>query len=273
MDFLSILILALIQALTEFLPISSSAHLYLVGDLVGSGYQGIVFDLGLHLGTLAAVLVYFRRDWITLLRAALQWRPGQPLDREQRMLLGLALATIPGGVAALALGDEGAMALRNFLVIGITQIVFGTLLWYAFARAASSEREERSLSLRDAVLIGVAQAVALVPGVSRSGITMTAGLLLGLERVAAARFSFLLAVPITAAAALHGVLELRHGNGGVDAGSFWLGAAISAVGGYLCIQFFLGMIRRIGVLPFFLYRVALGVVLLVLFFSGAAATQ
>lgn len=268
MDFLQILILALVQALTEFLPISSSAHLFLAGEWLGWGYQGLIFDLGLHLGTLVAVLIYFREDWLRLGRAAFAWRPGRPLDDDQRMLFGLALATIPGGIAALLLGDENAVALRNYLVIGITQIVFGTLLLVAFARASSATRGERSLSIRDAVLIGFAQALALIPGVSRSGITMSAGLLLGLERQAAARFSFLLAVPITTAAALHGVLGLLQGDGGVDAQSFWIGAVISAVAGYGCIHFFLSIIRRVGVLPFFLYRVVLGVVLLALFAFG-----
>ncbi len=264
MEFLDVLLLALIQALTEFLPISSSAHLYLAGEWFGSGYQGLVFDLGLHLGTLLAVLVYFRRDWFALLTSLWFWRPGKPLDNEQRTLLGLTLATIPGGLAALALGDAGATALRTYLVIGCTQIVFGALLFYAFGRAAKSERGERSLSVGQAVLIGCAQALALVPGVSRSGITMTAGLLLGLERQAAARFSFLLAVPITAAAGLHGVAELLKDGSDTDAGSFWMGAAISAVAGYLCIHFFLAAIRRIGMLPFFIYRLTLGLVLLAL---------
>lgn len=270
---MQVLLLALIQALTEFLPISSSAHLYLAGEWYGSGYQGLVFDLGLHLGTLLAVLVYFRRDWVALLLSAWRWRPGKPLDDELRTLIGLTLATIPGGLAALAIGDDGTTALRTYLIIGSTQIVFGALLWYAFSRAADSRRGERTLSIGHAVLIGCAQAVALVPGVSRSGITMTAGLLLGLERQAAARFSFLLAVPITAAAALHGVAELVKGGSDTDATSFWLGAAISAAGGYLCIHFFLGTIRRIGMLPFFIYRAGLGVLLLWLAFASTTSTQ
>ena len=270
MDFTQVLLLALIQALTEFLPISSSAHLYLAGEWVGSGYQGLVFDLGLHLGTLLAVLVYFRKDWLDLGRAALQWRPGKPMNDEQRTLVGLTLATIPGGLAALALGDAGTTAMRTYLVIGCTQIVFGSLLFYAFYRSAHSTRGERSLSVGQAVLIGCAQALALVPGVSRSGITMTAGLLLGLERQAAARFSFLLAVPITAAAALHGVSEMLKEGSDTDATSFWLGAAISAVAGYIVILFFLAMIRRIGMLPFFIYRLGLGVLLLWLAFAAPA---
>lgn len=273
MDILQIVMLALIQALTEFLPISSSAHLYLAGEWYGTGYQGLVFDLGLHLGTLAAVLFYFRRDWIALLQSALKWRPGKALDAEQRTLLGLTLATIPGGLAALALGDDGTVALRSYLVIGCTQIIFGTLLWYAFSRAGASTVGERSLSVGQAMVVGCAQALALIPGVSRSGITMTAGLFLGLERQAAARFSFLLAVPITAAAALHGVAELIKAGDSADAGSFWLGAAISAVGGWFCIHFFLGVIRSIGMLPFLFYRVGLGLLLLWMAFSPVTATQ
>lgn len=268
------LLLALIQALTEFLPISSSAHLFLAGEWYGSGYQGLIFDLGLHLGTLMAVLVYFRRDWIALAAAAWRWRPGTPMNDEQRTLLGLTLATIPGGLAALALGDAGATALRTYLVIGCTQIVFGTLLWYAFSRAGRSTRGERSLSVGQALVVGCAQALALIPGVSRSGITMTAGLFLGLERQAAARFSFLLAVPITAAAGLHGVMELMKAGNDTDVGSFWLGAAISAVAGWFCIHFFLSVIRSIGMLPFFLYRLGLGLLLLWFAISPVAtATQ
>lgn len=268
MDFLSILLLAVLQALTEFLPISSSAHLYLVGEWLPGGYQGLVFDLGLHLGTLAAVVLYFRRDWSALAQGLLRWRPGQPLDPDQRLLLGLLLATIPGGLAALALGDENATALRNALVIGCAQIVFGMLLYYAFWRAAGASRGEREISVRTMILIGCAQALALIPGVSRSGVTMTAGLLLGLERQAAARCSFLLAVPITAAAGLHGVLELLRDGGGTDGRSFWLGALISAVAGYLVIAFFLGVLRRIGMLPFLIYRLGLGLLLLAFYFSG-----
>ncbi len=268
MPLVDIVLLAVLQALTEFLPISSSAHLYLYGEWFGAGYQGLIFDLGLHLGTLAAVLLYFRADWRRLILAALDWRPGRPLNDDQRLAVGLALATIPGGLAALALGDDGATALRNYLVIGCTQIVFGSLLWWAFWRASGASQGERSLSIGAAVLIGCAQALALVPGVSRSGVTMTAGLLLGLERTAAARFSFLLAVPITAAAGLHGVVELLRGDSGTEHTSFWLGASISAVAGYACIHFFLTMIRRIGMLPFLLYRLALGGFLLALVFLG-----
>jgi undecaprenyl-diphosphatase len=267
---MQVLLLAIIQALTEFLPISSSAHLYLAGEWLGYGYQGLVFDLGLHLGTMLAVVVYFRKDWLDLARGALAWRPGHALNDEQRTLVGLTLATIPGGLAAMAMGDAGATALRTYLVIGCTQIVFGSLLFYAFIRSGRSTRGERSLSIGQALLIGCAQALALIPGVSRSGVTMTAGLLLGLERQAAARFSFLLAVPIIAAAGLHGVMELLKDGNDTDGGSFWLGATISAVSGYLVIHFFLTMLRRIGMLPFFVYRVGLGGLLLWLAFAASA---
>lgn len=258
LDFLKILILAVVQAITEFLPISSSAHLYLASEFFGWAYQGLIFDLGLHLGTLLAVLVYFRRDWLALARAAWRWRPGHGLDEDQRLLVGLTLATIPGGLAALALGDEGATALRNLAVIACTQIVFALLLWWAFWRAARHQTMERGFTVGRAVLVGCAQALALIPGVSRSGVTMTAALLLGMQRDAAARFSFLLAVPITAAAALHGVAELAKGESQVDVQSFWIGAAIAALAGYACIHLLLVAIRKIGVLPFVLYRLLLG---------------
>ncbi len=268
MPYIDILLLAVLQALTEFLPISSSAHLYLYGAWFGAGYQGLIFDLGLHLGTLAAVLAYFRADWLRLFGAVLAWRPGTAMNDDQRLAIGLALATVPGGIAALALGDAGALALRNYLVIGCMQILFGSLLFWAFWRAADAQLGEAKLSIKAALLIGCAQALALIPGVSRSGVTMTAGMLLGLERTAAARFSFLLAVPIIAAAGLHGVVELQRGDSGTDHASFWLGALISAIAGYACIHFFLTMIRRIGMLPFFLYRLALGLGLLVFALSG-----
>ena len=267
MEFLDVLLLALIQALTEFLPISSSAHLYLAGEWFGSGYQGLVFDLGLHLGTLLAVLIYFRRDWFALLTSLWFWRPGKPLDNEQRTLLGLTLATIPGGLAALALGDAGATALRSYLVIGCTQIVFGALLFYAFGRAAQSARGERSLSVGQAVLIGCAQALALVPGVSRSGITMTAGLLLGLSRSGAARFSFLLSIPVIVLAGGLSALDLIKEEHVVNWSAMAMGALLSALSAYLCIHLFLKLLDRVGMLPFVLYRLALGALLLVLFWG------
>lgn len=258
MPFDEILILALVQALTEFLPVSSSAHLYLASQWFGWDYQGLTFDLGLHLGTLVAILLYFRRDWLRLLGAAARWRPGQVANADQRLFLILLLATIPAALVALLFGEFLATAMRHPLPIALNLIAFGVLLWWA--DRVPDRGDERTLDLRRGMLVGCAQALALMPGVSRSGITMTSGLLLGLDRISAARFSFLLAVPVTTLATLKGLWDLLRGKVAEPLllSDFLLGAGISAVAGLLCIHFFLAAIRRIGLAPFMWYRVLLG---------------
>ena len=277
MDFLHILILALLQALTEFLPISSSGHLVLASELFGWDYQGLSFDLALHFGTLLAVLVYFRRDVWELIRATLAWRPSQRFTPTQRLAFGIALATIPAGLAGMALGDAGAMLLRHPVSIAINLIVFGVLLWLAdrhsrrvharlpLAVDAPPGETFAKVSLGRAVLIGCAQTLALMPGVSRSGATMTAGLFLGLDRAQAARYSFLLSIPVMVLATTHAVWETRH-TPLAGVGDMLLGAAIAAIAGWFVIHFFLGVIRRIGTVPFVIYRVLLGVFVLVWYF-------
>lgn len=277
MDFVHILILALLQALTEFLPISSSGHLVLASELFGWEYQGLSFDLALHFGTLLAVMLYFRRDVWELVRETLAWRPGQRLSPTQRLAFGIALATIPAGLVGLALGDAGAMLLRHPLTIALNLIVFGVLLWLAdrYSRrhppATQAQLEGPAgelftgLSMRRAVLIGCAQALALMPGVSRSGATMTAGMFLGLDRARAARYSFLLSIPVMVLATAHAVWQTRHAlDDGI--GDMLLGAAIAALAGLFVIHFFLGVIRRIGTAPFAIYRVLLGVAVLAWYF-------
>lgn len=279
MDFLHILILALLQALTEFLPISSSGHLVLASELLGWEYQGLSFDLAVHFGTLLAVLAYFRRDVWELAREALAWRPGQRFTPTQRLAFGIALATIPAGLAGLALGDAGAMLLRHPVFIAINLIVFGVLLWLADRHSRRTHAADPILpadnappgetfakvSFGRAVLIGCAQALALMPGVSRSGATMTAGLFLGLDRAQAARYSFLLSIPVMVLATTHAVWETRSTPlAGVS--DMLLGAAIAAVAGWFVIHFFLGVIRRIGTAPFAIYRVLLGLAVLAWYF-------
>lgn len=264
-----IVLLGLIQALTEFLPVSSSAHLVLTSWWLGWSYQGIIFDLGLHLGTLLAILVYFRRDWQRLLAAGWRWRPGQVADPDQRLLLILVLATAPAALVAVLMGSDGALALRHPVLIALNLIGFGVLLWWA--DRIPDRGDERSLSLGRGLLIGAAQALALMPGVSRSGVTMTAGLLVGLDRMAAARFSFLLAVPVTSLGALKALWDLLRGGHGesVRVSEFLLGAAISAVAGLACIHLFLSVIRRIGLAPFMIYRLLLGAAVLGWWWLGA----
>lgn len=274
MDVIQILILALVQALTEFLPISSSGHLVLASYFLGWEYQGIAFDLALHFGTLLAVLAYFRRDLIALLREALRWRPGQPMNAMQRLGFGLGLSTIPAVIVGASLGDAGALLLRHPLLIAANLIGFGLLLGWADRRIRDTRFQQATadadfvedanavfsrLTLRQAWWIGCAQALALVPGTSRSGITLTAGLLLGLTRAAAARYSFLMSVPVMLLALVHSGWEMRASPAPVAWGAFALGAAVSCVAGIGVIHLFLGVIRRVGVQPFVIYRVLLGV--------------
>ena len=274
MDVVQILILALVQALTEFLPISSSGHLVLASYFLGWEYQGIAFDLALHFGTLLAVLGYFRRDLGALLREALRWRPGTRMNPLQRLGFGLGLSTIPAVIVGATMGDAGALLLRHPLVIAANLIVFGLLLGWAdrrirdtrFAQATAdadfvedADAVFSRLTLRQAWWIGCAQALALVPGTSRSGITLTAGLLLGLTRAAAARYSFLMSVPVMVLALVHSGWEMRTASAPIAWGEFALGAAVSCVAGIGVIHVFLGVIRRVGVQPFVIYRVLLGV--------------
>jgi undecaprenyl-diphosphatase len=262
MSYFEIVILALVQALTEFLPVSSSAHLYIASRFFETGYQGLAFDLDLHLGTLAAVLIYFRKDWAELFGAGLRYRGGT-LSAPQTMLFGLALASIPAGLVGFMLSKNPQLvhSFRNDTLIGINLIVFGLALWLA---ERFGKKSDAPLSVLQMCLIGLAQMLALVPGVSRSGITMTAALLLGLKRENAAKFSFLLAVPATGMAVAKGMLDIFKGEGvgQITAMQFATGALLSFLFGLVVIHFFLSLIRKIGVLPFAVYRIALGGALL-----------
>lgn len=286
MDVVQIIILALVQALTEFLPISSSGHLVLASFFLGWQYQGIAFDLALHFGTLLAVLVYFREDLLALAREALRWRPGRPMNALQRLGFGLGLSTVPAVLVGVSMSDAVAVALRHPLVIAANLVLFGLLLGWADRRvrrpgmdvasarqAAGSDPQATAdadfvedanavfsrLTLAQAWWIGCAQALALVPGTSRSGITLTAGLLLGLTRAAAARYSFLMSVPVMLLAIAGKGWELREQGAPMPWADFALGAALSGAAGVIVIHAFLGVIRRVGVQPFVIYRVLLGV--------------
>ncbi|MDZ4813416.1 MAG: undecaprenyl-diphosphate phosphatase [Pseudomonadota bacterium] len=263
MELWHVVILALVQALTEFLPVSSSGHLGLVGFFLGWPYQGLTFDLALHFGTLTAVLIYYRRD-LWRMATALLSRGQSAIDVQHRRLgWGLVIATVPALIAGVAMGDALAVSLRSPLLIAINLIVFGVVLGVV-DRHARQSRDVWSVGLRDALLIGLAQVLALIPGVSRSGITMTAGLALGLSRVDAARYTFLMSVPVTAAASAHGLLTLLRSGESIDVWAFVIGAAIAAIAGLGCIHFLLGFLRRAGMLPFVVYRIALGIAVLVM---------
>jgi undecaprenyl-diphosphatase len=266
MDLLQLIILALIQALTEFLPISSSGHLALAGYFLGWDYQGLVVDLALHCGTFIAVAGYFREDLWRIARECLRVRPGQALNPDQRLGLGLVVATIPAAIAGLLLGDAGATALRHPLLIASTLSTFGLLLWWADSNRRGT-RDEYSVTLPQALFVGMMQAVALIPGVSRSGITMTGALLLGLNRTAAARLSFLVSVPVTALAAAHGAKEVIVGASDVSMTTFVTGALLSAVFAIVVIHFFLRHVARIGAKPFAIYRLCFAAAIVALYFA------
>lgn len=264
MELIQIVILALVQGLTEFLPISSSAHLILFPALSGWKDQGLAFDVAVHVGTLSAVVWYFRRELAVMLR---DWFASVLQRRrvgDSNLAWAVGFGTIPVGLAGLLFKDAIETSLRSPLVIAGATIVFGLLLWWADAQARRV-RDEHSIGWRDVVIIGIAQAVALIPGTSRSGITMTAGLMVGLNRAAAARFSFLLSIPVIILAGGLNAIELAESPLPVDWTSLLLGVGLSAISAYLCIHLFLKALERIGMFPFVLYRLALGVVLLWLY--------
>ncbi|PTY36918.1 undecaprenyl-diphosphatase [Saccharospirillum sp. MSK14-1] len=263
---LQVFILALVQGLTEFLPISSSAHLILPSQLLGWPDQGLAFDVAVHLGSLLAVLAYFRRDvWAMLIAwfASLVHQPHSKAD--SRLAWWVILGTIPAGLAGLLLDDFIEQHLRSMLVIAVATLMFGAALWWA-DRRGESRFDLTQLNARSVLIIGVAQALALIPGTSRSGITMTAALALGFQKSQAARFSFLLSIPLIAAAALLKGLELVQSALPVYWGEILAGVLISGISAYLCIALFLKWIERVGFLPFVIYRFALGAVLLVIYF-------
>jgi undecaprenyl-diphosphatase len=262
-DILQIVILALVQGLTEFLPISSSAHLILVPILTDWPDQGLAFDVAVHAGTLTAVVLYFRRE---LARMFVEWFAsfGGRLTADARLAWAVLIGTIPVGLAGLLFKDLIETQLRSPMVIAVATIVFGLLLWYA-DRTGRRSKSEYGLLLCDVLLIGLAQALALIPGTSRSGITITAGLMLGLRREAAARFSFLLSIPVIFLAGSLETVEYLSAASIHDAQPLLIGALISAVSAYACIHYFLKLLERIGMLPFVAYRLVLGAVLVVLF--------
>lgn len=277
MDLFQALVLGVVQGLTEFMPVSSSAHLIIVPWVLGWHDPGLAFGVALHLGTLLAVLTYFWRDWLDIIKgffASLAARNlGQTLHRRLAWLI--IVGCIPGAVAG-ALGDQFIESLFHspneahrasaMLAIAALLAMLGALLWLA-ERLARHRRTLSQIRFGDAIVIGLAQALALLPGVSRSGSTITAGLALGLRREAAARFSFLLATPIIAGAGLKEAYDvLQAGFPAAERLPFLVGFLAAAVVGYLCIAFLLRYLQRNSVNVFVYYRwlLALGIVLLVL---------
>jgi undecaprenyl-diphosphatase len=256
-----IVVLALIQGLTEYLPVSSSAHLILGSLAFGWPDQGLVLDTATHLGTLLAVLVYFRKDLLDML---ISWtRPvSSSADREHRKMASyLVLASVPVLLTGALLHEWIEMYLRDIRVVAWSTLVFGLLLLVADVKGAR-RKEITDFSLKNALWVGLAQVLALVPGTSRSGITITAARFMGFSADAAARFSFLLAIPVVAAAGLYSALKIAAGETLVEWVDFFIAVGVSAVAGWICIAAFLALLKRVGLIPFVIYRLLLGLVLL-----------
>ena len=258
------LILGIVQGVTEFLPISSSAHLILMPELAGWEDQGLANDIAAHLGSLVAVIVHFRPELAAIVAAPARLLTGQPVEGEAKLFWYLLLATVPVAVAGFTFYDIAATMLRNPLVIAGATILFAGVLWWADAHGRRS-REQAEITARDAILVGCAQVLAIIPGTSRAGITMTAGLMLGLSRRAAARFSFLLAVPVILLAGGHEAMQLVMDDNTTDPAAFLFVMTVSGISAWLTIRYFLALLEWTGMLPYVIYRLVLGLVLLVLF--------
>jgi undecaprenyl-diphosphatase len=266
------IVLGIVQGLGEFLPISSSAHLVVTPWLLGWPDPGLAFDVALHVGTLVAVLVAFAKDWARIITGAFQslFR-GRPFEGEGRVLWLLALASVPGAIAGLALEDFADTTFRSPLLIAATMAGVGTVLLFADRHAAAgvaaTGEDARVVTLRDAILIGCAQALAIVPGVSRSGSTISMALFLGYRREEAARFSFLLATPITLGAALHKVPALL---GAPNNHIVLLGVLVSGIVGLLAIRVLLAYVRTRDYRPFVYYRWAFAAMLVIVYLVRSA---
>jgi undecaprenyl-diphosphatase len=286
LDIFQSIVLGIIQGLTEFLPISSSAHLLIVPWLFGwkdPAITSIQFDVALHMGTLIAVLVYFAADWrrliVAFVRSLVERRIGDDPDR--RLAWFLVIGSIPGaivGVLAESKIDDLFHKPENvrtgIVIIAIMMILLAVLLWLA-ERIGKRTFDLRNLSFGTAVAIGVSQALAVIPGVSRSGSTITAGLFMNLKRESAARFSFLLATPIVLGAGLKKLYDALQEPSGAITSAQWpayiFGFLAAAIAGFFCIYFLLRYLQRNSTLPFIVYRVLLGIVLLILIFAGFGA--
>jgi undecaprenyl-diphosphatase len=246
-------VLGILQGLGEFLPISSSGHLIVVPWLLGWPDSGLAFDVALHLGTLGAVASAFWRDWLRLIRAGLRGLvAGRPLaDPDARLLVYVALASVPGAVAGLLLEKWAETVFRSPGLVALMMALLGAVLWAA-DRRAGRQPDGEVVSLRDALLIGLAQALAIVPGTSRSGATISMALFLGHGREAAARFSFLLALPITFGAAVVKVPQLL--TSGAAVGPVLAGMLAAAISGFVAIRVLLSYVRTRSYRPFVAYR-------------------
>jgi undecaprenyl-diphosphatase len=266
-QFVDAITLAIVQGLTEFLPISSSAHLILVPLFTGWPDQGLAFDIAVHIGTLLAVCAYFRKEIFFLIWGFFRFLKGKPSRFYSPLSIQLIIATIPIALAGFLFHDFIGTTLRSPLVIACSTIVFGVLLGASdyFRAKKRVQRKLGQIRWKDTLIIGLAQVLALIPGTSRSGITMTAGFSLGFNRVASAKFSFLLSIPVIMLAGTYESAKILRSDQPVDWLFLTVGISFAAISAYFCIHAFLRFIRKIGVLPFVIYRLCLGTFLLFIF--------
>ena len=254
MELSHIIVLALVQGISEFLPISSSAHLVLVPKLLGWADQGLAFDVAVHVGTLAAILFYFKDRLAGLMHDFFASIARREKVGDSTLVWSVGFATVPVGLFGLAL---------NGLVIAAMTIIFGVALYLADKK--SGLKTEYEMTIKLALIIGLAQAIALIPGVSRSGVTMTAALMLGFSHSASANFSFLLSIPVIVLAGGLEAVKLLKTPDALPWSDLAIGAAISGLSAYLCVRLFMALIARVSMLPFVIYRMILGVFLFVMF--------
>jgi undecaprenyl-diphosphatase len=271
-DLFRIIVLGIVQGLTEFLPISSSGHLILVRDFFGWEFSDdLTFDLALHLGTTAAVLAFFWREWLLMLQSGARWVTGRGRHDDpvfnHGLLALLVVGSVPAAIVGFLFGDYIEEHVRSPVVVGVMLIIFGVILFVA-ERVGRGRRDIASSSWADAIWVGCAQAISLIPGVSRSGVTISAGLARDYTRFDAARFSFLLSTPVIVGAGGLKLLEaLAEGISGRDMGLMLVGATVAAVTGWLAIRYLLIYVQTSSYLPFVIFRVVMGV-FVIIYFAG-----
>ncbi len=265
MSYFEAIILAIVQGITEFLPVSSSAHLILVPQLLGWADQGLAFDVAVHVGTLIAVLAFLRKELQAVIPAWLSGWKDFDWDTSGKLGWLLVLATIPVGLVGFFAGGYIEMYLRTSLVIAGSTIIFGLLLGWADRSGDQNQKTVEELTWKQTLIVGVAQAFALIPGTSRSGVTMTAMLAMGFDRVASARFSFLMAVPAISLPGLLKGSELVSSGQPVVWDVLIIGVLVSAVMAFCCMHWFMRFIQKVGMKPFVIYRILLAIIIVALF--------
>lgn len=258
MSIIQAIVYGIIQGIGEFLPISSTAHIIIVPWMLGWADQGNVFDVALHMGTAVAVILFFLKDWIRLIGAGFS----MPKSADGRLFWCIVLATIPGGIAGLFL-DKYMESFRNPLLIGIVLIVMGIVLYFA-DKVSLSIVDLADIGFKRSIIVGISQALAIVPGVSRSGITMSVGRFLGMTRESIARFTFLMATPIILVDGLYHIKDLKDAQ--IDMFTFAVAVLTSAIVGVLSIRFLLDYLKRKGFGLFAIYRFIIGAAIIAVYF-------